>query len=680
MAATSPLWFTLGDGTINEIYFPRIDSANTRCLELFVADEHGEVVGERFGTDHEVRAPAPGVPGYVLTNTCRNRRFRLTKTVIADSRRPTLLMRVKFEVLTDRAMQPRLFAVLEPHILNEGAENRGWLGDFRGVPLLFAARAQNTLALGCSTGWCARGCELMPEAGGVDVVRRLAADPDASAKPTFGNIALVAEIPCPGRECEFLLAVGFGEHADAAGHSVRASLLSDFAETEREFRQRWNEFHRNCAPFDGPVREGWNLYRTSLAVLRTHESKRFHGGIIASLSTPWGGSHGDGDVGGYHVAWPRDLAHAGVAYLAAGRPDAAQQAMFYLMCTQNPGGDWTQNMWIDGTPNWTAKQLDQTATFVLLADLLRRHEQQGIVDPWPAIRAAAHDIVRTGPLTEQDRWEENAGYTPYTIATAIAALVAAAEFARIHGDDAGERWLQTADAWNNSIEDWLYVTDTPLARKIGVDGYYVRTAPPETRSAADLHHLIVPLKNYPPGHGGFQAWQITTPDVLALVRYGIRRADDPRIVNTVRVVDATLEDQTRCGPCWRRFNHDGYGETADGGPFLGAGIGRCWPVLTGERAHYELAAGNRAAAEALLDAMARQASHGLLPEQIWNAADLPNRGLINGGPTGSATPLVWAHAEFITLLRSLQDNAVFDCPSQVRRRYADTPPKPERTR
>jgi glucoamylase len=671
MTAMSPLWFTLCEGVVSEVYYPRIDCANTRCLELFVVDGNG-AAGERWDTDHTVQAFAPGIPGYVLTNTCRQKRFRLTKTIFADIRRAALLIRVKFEPAKAAARSPlRLFAMLQPHLVNQGSDNRAWTGDFRGVPLLLAARAHVTLALGCSAGWGVRHCALVHDAGPIEAFGREGRVPDESAGPVSGNVALLGEIPGMEDGGEFLLVLGFGEHADAAGHCVRAALLSDFEDTEQEFRQSWIDFHRRGTASPAPHADGWDVYRTSLAVLRTHESKRFHGGIIASLATPWGDYHGDSFRGGYHVAWPRDLAHAGVAYLAAGRPDAAQQALFYLMCTQNPAGDWTQNMWIDGTPNWTAKQLDQTASFILLADLLRRHDEVGMVDPWPAVRGAAEYIVHNGPQSEQDRWEENAGYTPYTLATAIAALAAAAEFARAHGDERGEAWLRTADTWNDSIERWLYVTETPLAEEVGVPGYYVRIAPPETTDASQLHHLIVPLKNYQPeAKGRFEAWRITSPDVFALVRYGLRRADDSRIRNTLRVIDATLRDETRAGPAWRRFNHDGYGETADGGPFVGAGVGRCWPILTGERAHYELAAGNCRGAAALLDTMARQASHGLLPEQIWNAGDIPDRGLFNGRPTGSATPLVWAHAEFITLARSLRDGDVFDCPPQVQQRFA----------
>jgi len=180
----------------------------------------------------------------------------------------------------------------------------------------------------------------------------------------------------------------------------------------------------------------------------------------------------------------------------------------------------------------------------------------------------------------------------------------------------------------------------------------------------------VPIKNRPPDQSREPAALLVSPDALAFVRFGLRAADDPRIRNTLRVIDALLKVELPAGPSWRRYNGDGYGEHADGKPFDGIGVGRPWPLLTGERAHYELAAGNRAAAEDLLAAMEAFASDGhLIPEQVWDAADIPGRELFRGRPSGSAMPLVWAHAEHIKLLHSLREERVFDMPPQPYQRY-----------
>jgi len=214
------------------------------------------------------------------------------------------------------------------------------------------------------------------------------------------------------------------------------------------------------------------------------------------------------------------------------------------------------------------------------------------------------------------------------------------------------------------------VTGTETARRVGVDGYYVRIAPPEVCDAASPASGFVAIKNRPPDQSAAPPEQIVSPDALALVRFGLRAADDPRIVNTVRVIDALLKTETATGPVWHRYNRDGYGEHDDGSPFDGSGVGRGWPLLVGERAHYEVARGNLAEARRLLAAMAAQTSPGgLLPEQVWDAADVPERELYNGHPSGSAMPLVWAHAEYIKLLRSLRDRTVFDMPPQPVQRY-----------
>src|SRR6185295_16598296 len=229
---------------------------------------------------------------------------------------------------------------------------------------------------------------------------------------------------------------------------------------------------------------------------------------------------------------------------------------------------------------------------------------------------------------------------------------------------------ETADAWNDVIDDCLYVRDTPLARDVGVEGYYVRIAPPETADAASPAHGFVPIKNRPETETSVPAVEIVSPDALALVRFGLRAPDDPRIVNTVRVIDARLKFETDAGPVWRRYTGDGYGEHEDGRAFDGTGIGRPWPLLTGERAHYELAAGRTDEARRLLATLEACASDGgMLPEQIWDGPDIPARELFRGRPSGSAMPLVWAHAEHVKLLRSLADGRVFDMPPQPRQRY-----------
>jgi len=236
--------------------------------------------------------------------------------------------------------------------------------------------------------------------------------------------------------------------------------------------------------------------------------------------------------------------------------------------------------------------------------------------------------------------------------------------------------LDTADGWNEQIDDWAYARDTELSRRFGIDGYYMRIGYSGGGAHARSHGLI-PIRNRADGNAALEAGMLISPDALALVRFGLRAADDPRILNTVTAIDAVLRRELPAGPYWYRYNADGYGEHADGSAFDGAGVGRLWPLLTGERAHYELAAGRPDEARRLLAALEASASSGgLLPEQIWDGEDVPQRQLSLGRPSGSAMPLVWAHAEHIKLLRSLRDGAVFDLPPQTLNRYVHNTPAP----
>jgi glucoamylase len=182
---------------------------------------------------------------------------------------------------------------------------------------------------------------------------------------------------------------------------------------------------------------------------------------------------------------------------------------------------------------------------------------------------------------------------------------------------------------------------------------------------------MIHIQNRPPGtQTEFEAREIIDAGFLELVRYGVRRADDPLVADSLKVVDAVLKRELPQGPGWLRYNNDGYGERPDGGPFEGWGQGRVWPLLTGERAHREMAAGNDISQ--LIKTYEGYASSGqMMPEQVWDEADVPERSLKKGQPAGSAVPLVWAHAEYLKLLRSAVDGKVFDRIEPVYQRYSE---------
>lgn len=669
LSANSRVWFTLSHGIVDEVYHPSVDQANTRDFGLLVTGKDGFFSEEKRDTDHAIRPLGAGVPGYVLTNTCTQGRYRLTKTILTDPKRDVLLQRVTFEALTGELSDYAVYALLSPHLANHGAGNTGWAGDYKGVPMLFAHRDNVALALACSAPWLGRSCGYVGVSDGWQ-------DVSTHKKMTWfypeapdGNVALMGEIDLQACGGEFTLALAFDGEWDEAGQQARAALLSDFDAVARDYTAQWQGFQKQCCALDAPGRGGFDAYRTSVAVLKAHDGKRFVGGVIASLSIPWGFAHGDKDLAGYHVVWPRDQVEAAGALLAAADADGARVTLRYLMATQEADGHWPQNMQMNGAAYWHGIQTDETALPILLADMLRRQDALNDLIPWPAVRRAAAFLVVGGPCTPMDRWEENAGYSPFTLAATIAALLAAADFADAADDPCAAYLRETADCWNACVEHWTYVTGTDLATQNDVDGYYVRIGPPASGSQP-LAETTVSIKNLPPGQGEFPTWQVVSPDALALVRFGLRAPDDPRLLNTIKVIDATLKSETQTGSAWHRYTHDGYGETRDGGPFEGVGVGRCWPLLAGERAHYELARGDKDEAKRLLDVMTRQTSPGgLLPEQVWDGDDIPERELLNGHPSGSGMPLVWAHAELVKLVRSLRDGVVFDTPPQTVQRY-----------
>ncbi len=674
LSPTSRVWFTLSHGIFNEIYYPRLDLACTRDMGLIVTDGRAYFSEEKRHTTSSVSYLSEGVPAYRLVNACRDGRYRIEKEIVTDPKRDAVLQNTRFVPLRGDPKDYLVHVLLSPHLGNRGSGNTAWVGDYKGMPMLFAQRDAFTLALVCSAPWVKRSAGFVGISDGWHDIMENKRMTQTYRNAENGNVALTAEIDTISCGGTFLLALGFGSNAAEAGNRARASLLDGFDAARDNYLREWTAWQQTLTLSEGTKTGVRDLCRVSTAILRAHEANNFPGGTIASLAIPWGFAKGDEDLGGYHLVWPRDLAESAGGLLAAGAMEDMHRVLCYLQTTQEDDGHWPQNMWLDGTPYWPGIQMDETAFPILLVDLARREHALSGLDLErfrPMVMKAAAFILRNGPVTQQDRWEEDPGFSPFTLAVEIAALLAAADIAELNSDtDTAVFLRETADAWNSGIERWVYVRGTALAGKIRADGYYVRIAPAETSDASSPVEGFVAIKNRPPGQSSEPASQIVSPDALALVRFGLRAADDPRIIDTVRAIDAILRVETPFGPAWHRYNDDGYGEHEEGSPFDGTGRGRLWPLLTGERAHYELAAGNMEEAKRLMKVMAAFANDGgMIPEQIWDSPDIIERGLFFGRPSGSAMPLVWAHAEYVKLMRSIRDGRVFDTPPQTVERY-----------
>ncbi|HVB98394.1 MAG TPA: glucan 1,4-alpha-glucosidase [Candidatus Dormibacteraeota bacterium] len=670
----SQVWFTLSHGIFNEIYYPRIDQACIRDMGLIVTDGADFFSEEKRDADSAVHWLADGAPAFRLVNTCRDGRYRIEKQIVSDPHRSTVLQHVRFIAQQGALSSYHLHVLLAPHLGNQGSGNTAWVDEFEGTPLLFAQREGIALALACSAAWATRSVGYVGSSDGWQDLKAHKQMTWEYTRAENGNVALTAEIDLLKSQGDFVVALGFGNNPKEAARNAIASLHDGFKKAKQDYIAGWQEWTKTRASLKPGEAAPGDLTQKSLVVLRTHESKTAPGGLIASLAIPWGFSKGDNDLGGYHLVWSRDMVEAAGGLLAAGAHEDVRRVLAYLQATQRPDGHWSQNMWLDGSPYWDGIQMDETALPILLVDLARREKALAGGDVarfWPMVRKAAGYLVRNGPVSPQDRWEEDPGYTPFTVAAEIAALLAAGELAELNHEASIATYLrEIADVWNTSIDRWMYVSGTDWCRKFNVEGYYVRIASKETGAGVSRFQNNVHVKNVSAAEDTRRASHLISPDALALVRFGLRSADDPRILDTAKVIDALLKVETPSGTAWHRYNDDGYGEHEDGSPFDGTGIGRGWPLLTGERAHYELAAGRAERAKRLLAALESFANEGgLISEQVWDSPDIPERELHFGRPSGSAMPLVWAHAEYLKLRRSLRDSRLFDLPPQTVQRY-----------
>jgi glucoamylase len=668
-SASSRVWFTLSHGTLNEIYYPTIDRPQTRDMELLFTDGETFFHEEKRDLAYDFDYIVHNAPAVRVVGVEPQRRYTVTKEFIADPHNSVVLMNVK--ITGDESVLQRLkcYALLAPHLNGGGADNSARSVMVAGRRVLLAWKKGTSLAMGCSAGFSRSSCGYV---GASDGFQDLMSDMKMSwcfGEALDGNIAVMGEIDVAmHREFTIGISLGEGHHAALAG--AMQALITPFDVQCKRFVEQWTRA-RMQEGLTAASMDGGRLARISHNVILTHEDKTYSGAFIASASIPWGASKGDDDLGGYHLVWTRDMVQSATALLALGQSATALRALVYLACTQHPDGSFAQNFWIDGTPYWRGIQLDEVAFPIILAWRLWKENALEGFRLIPFVEAAAGFLVRYAPITQQERWEEIAGYSPSTLAAVIAGLVCAADLARTHMAPELAGFLEDYADWIElHLDEWTTTDDGVLLPE--VKRHYMRIRPP--CEGEPFHNPNIPpghlvLANREPGEKvDFEAREIIDAGFLELVRYGIRRADDPLIVDSLKVVDHVLKIETPNGTCWRRYNHDGYGQRKDGGPYLGWGQGRAWPLLGGERGHYELAAGHDV--KPFIKAMEQFSSiGGMLPEQVWDHDDFPQEGMYKGQSAGSAQPLVWAHSEYIKLLRSAVDGTVFDCIPVVAERY-----------
>jgi len=656
---TSKVWYTLNNGELSEIYYPRIDTPSTRDTQLVVTD--GSTFTDRENTDtiHSVRLLDPRSLSYQQVDRAKSGKYLITKTYAADPARSTVLVDIDFRSLTGQAYQ--VYVLHDPALTMTGDNDTG--STQRGA--LVATDGTNSDAVVPSSDFLKTSSGYQ---GASDGWTDLASDHQLDWAYTAdqpGNVVQIGQTRLTGRtgQQHLTLAIGFGATTSAALSTARASLASGFGAVRQAYAAGWHGYLATLKPV--PQSASTTEYHVSQMVLAASEDRTYRGGFVASPGRPWAWANVLQSLAVYHAVWSRDLYEIATALIAMGDEAAANRALDYLFNVQErPDGSYPQNSRLSGEPVFGGLQMDEVSFPTVLAGQLGRTEAAD----WAHVRAAEDFVVANGPSTPGERWENASGYSPATIAAEIAGLVVGADIARTNGDTArATQYLQVADSWRDNLGPWTVTTNGPYSSQ----PYFLRITSDGNADAGTQIQL---------SDGGplIDQRAVVDPSFLELVRLGVLRPDDPRIVNSLTVVDQQLGYSTANGPFWHRASFDGYGEKANGAEWeptdTGSGIthGRGWPLLTGERGEYQLAAGASAQNELDTIARSRDKSSWLLPEQVWDHQPPAGTGpdFRPGEPTFSATPLAWTHAQYIRLAWSIDSGAPVETPQPVACRYS----------
>jgi glucoamylase len=670
----SKVWFTVQkEGGLGEVYYPDLSTPSARALQFVVADRHGQAVRASDAADVRTALVDRSSLTYRQILTERAGRWRLTATYVTDPARATVLVDLRFDAMDRRRYA--LYALYDPSLSNTRNDDSGRT---RGRALI-ATDATSASALVGSPAFAATSNGFR---GVSDGWADLLADGRLDWRYTSagaGNLVQTAAVRPTGRhgDSRATLALAFGADPATALAAARASLRRGFEDGARLYARGWRAYLANLKrpPSSLSGRYETTLYRVSAMVLAASEDKTYRGAYVAAPNMPWIWGRDD-PSGPYHLVWSRDLYQIATALIGAGDIGGANRALDYLFrVQQKPDGSFPQNSHVNGTPVWGGLQLDEVAFPIVMAYQLGRTDSR----TWQHVRRAADFLLtfeqdgNRAPWTPAERWENQSGYSPATIASEIAGLVCAAYIARANGDPASSRrYLATADDWQARVKDWTVTTTGPYSP----GPYFLRLTKDGNPNAGTTYTIG------DSGPSNVDQRRVVDGGFLELVRLGVLPADDPAVVNSLDVIDTQLGVPTSRGFYWHRTSFDGYGEKVNGDPWE-YGLpddsfitrGRAWPLLNGERGEYEIAAGSVAAAGAQITAMARTAGPGyMLPEQVWDLQPpAGTAGFVPGTPTFSATPLAWTHAQFIRLAWDARAGSVLEQPPVVAQRYGGSP-------
>ncbi len=691
--AASKVWYTVAGGVLSDVYYPTADNTNVETLQYAVTDGSSFTDLQSRDMTYRVTVDAGGMECRV-TATAKSGRYRIVTDYLTDPSSNAVVMRVRLDSL--RRGPLALYVLFDPTVNGNGGGGAGNGGADSAIVdastghsiLVAADPVTATNAVNRDYAQPVAAALDGPFAQAISGFAGAPSDPrvqldaahaltTSATEAAAGNVVQAARVIFRDHK-PFMISLGFGATQGEAVGVAESARKADFSRVERSYSRGWDEYDRSLVrprQLHGDLQDA---YYVSANVLKASEDKTFPGAIVASLASPWGQAVSAGDpantyFGSYREVFARDLYEAWTGLLADGDLATARSTVQFLFERQQlADGSMPRNSLVNGktAPDSFGTQLDESAYPILMA------YQLGMTDASlyaSHVRPAANFVAAHGPSFGSERWEEQSGYSPSTIAAEIAGLVAAAKIADVNGDTASAAlWRGVADDWQRSIKGWTVTTNGPLAPR-----YFIRLSKSGDPNAAITYNV---------GNGGPTLDQRAVVDAgfLELTRLGELSARDPDILASLPVVDATIRSDTANGPGWHRYNGDGYGDGAgDGHPWApsGQGTGHLWPVLSSERGEQMLQTGDRASASALLSSMQRFATAGgLIPEQNWElpalAASpfgtdptLASIGFVNGGPAGSAAPLTWSAASYVRLARDLADGALVDRPRATYDRY-----------
>lgn len=669
----SKVWFTLAQGTMTEVYYPDVTRANVQVMQFVVVDRKTRTVEtERDDAHHQIIPLRKDSLSFQQVNTAKSGKWKITKSYVTDPKRDAVLIDVKFDP-ADPALT--LYVYFDASMGNTGMGDEAQIVHSDLVAFESSKPEDGAASLSFSSKIDEASSFFVGPSDGIQQLKKNGQITQSYTIASDGNVVQMARIIEPK---QFTAVLAFGKNAQSATQVGQAALKNGFAKAKAAYEKEWADYIKSIPVVDAKYQAQFNM---AAMVMKSQEDKTVRGANVASLTVPWGGGvNANKDVGGgYHLIWSRDLYHVFTAYMAIGDKPAAERALDFLFkIQQKEDGSFPQNSWMDGKGGWGSLQMDEVGYPLIMAWQLGKFDKETYEKH---VKRAADFIVKNGPFTPQERWEERPGYSPSTIAAEIAGLVCAADIAKRNGDEASATiYLAAADDWARNVERWTATTKG----KYGDGNYYIRIS---EKGEPDGGHKIELNNNA----GTFLETDIVDAGFLELVRLGIKPANDPLIVKSLKVIDEVIKVETPNGPAFYRYNNDGYGEMPDGrrwnwdGKYTGKG--RLWALLSGERGQYELAWCEQLLAkmdtncgtshrERLYHMLAFGNEGLMIPEQIWDRKEIPANvdpqfipELKFGEGTGSATPLAWSMGQFIRLLTNIKAGKNLDTPQVVYDRY-----------